>query len=56
MKDIIVITGGTSGLGLELVKESLNRGLFVCNLARNKDKMTELDKLYKENYRFSRYY
>ena len=51
MKDIIVITGGTSGLGLELVKESLNRGLFVCNLARNKDKMTELDKLYKENYK-----
>ena len=51
MKDIIVITGGPSGLGLELVKESINRGLFVCNLARNKDKMAELDNVYKENYK-----
>ena len=25
MKDIIIITGGASGLGLELVKESINR-------------------------------
>ena len=51
MKDIIIITGGTSGLGLELVKESIKRGLFVCNLARNEEKMAKLDELYKENYK-----
>lgn len=37
-KNIIIITGGTSGLGLELVKQSIDRGLYVCNLARNKEK------------------
>jgi short-subunit dehydrogenase len=51
MKDIIIITGGTSGLGLELVKESLNKGYFVCNLARNKEKMAELDEEFTENYK-----
>jgi len=29
---IIVITGGASGLGLELVKQSIARGLYVCNM------------------------
>lgn len=51
MKNIIIITGGTSGLGLELVKESLNKGYFVCNLARNKEKMAELDEEFTENYK-----
>ena len=51
MKDIIIITGGTSGLGLELVKENLNKGYFVCNLARNKEKMAELDAEFTENYK-----
>ena len=51
MKDIIIITGGTSGLGLELVKESLNKGYFVCNLARNKEKMDALDAEFTENYK-----
>lgn len=50
MKDIIIITGGTSGLGLELVKESIKRGLLVCNLARNKEKMENLEKQFTENY------
>ena len=43
MKNIMIITGGTSGLGYELVKESINKGYFVCNIARNKEKNTELD-------------
>lgn len=50
MKDIIIITGGTSGLGLELVKQSIERGLYVCNLARNVKKMEELDSVFSENY------
>lgn len=50
-KNIIIITGGTSGLGLELVKQSIDRGLYVCNLARNKEKMKELSISFNENYK-----
>lgn len=51
MKDIIIITGGTSGLGLELVKQSIEKGFFVCNISRNADKIKELNKEYCENHK-----
>ncbi len=51
MNDILIITGGTSGLGLELVREALNKGYFVCNLARNVEKMAELGSEFQENYK-----
>ena len=51
MNKIIIITGGTSGLGLELVKESIKRGYFVCNIARNIEKMNLLDLEFKDNYK-----
>ena len=51
MNNIMIVTGGTSGLGLELVKEGINKGYFVCNLARNKEKMAELDSTFTENYK-----
>ncbi|MCI8965651.1 MAG: SDR family NAD(P)-dependent oxidoreductase [Clostridia bacterium] len=50
-KDILIITGGCSGLGLEIVKQAMERKLFVCNLARNKEKMQELDLMFKDNYK-----
>ena len=50
-KEMIIITGGASGLGLELVKQSIARGLFVCNIDWNLSKMKELEKNYKENYK-----
>ena len=50
MNKIIIITGGTSGLGKELLKEAINRGFFVCNLARNKEKMDALEVEYTQNY------
>ena len=50
MNKILIVTGGTSGLGKELIKEGVNRGYFVCNLSRNQDKMNELDNLFKDNY------
>lgn len=50
-KEILIITGGSSGLGLEIVKQALERGLYVCNLARNEQKMKELELNYKENYK-----
>lgn len=49
--DILIITGGCSGLGLEIVKQAMERNLFVCNLARNKEKMQELDFMFKDNYK-----
>lgn len=51
MKDILIITGGSSGLGLEIIKQALDRGLYVCNIARNEQKMKELDTIFKENYK-----
>lgn len=51
MENIIIITGGCSGLGLELVKQAMERNLFVCNLARNTEKMKQLDLMFKNNYK-----
>ena len=51
MKKILIVTGATSGLGKELLREAINRGFFVCNLARNKEKMNALELEYKENYK-----
>lgn len=50
MNKIMIITGGTGGLGKELLVEAINRGYYACNLARNKDKMHSLDLEYKDNY------
>lgn len=51
MNDIIIITGGASGLGLELVKQSLAKGLIVCNIDKDTEKMSKLDNDFKENYK-----
>lgn len=48
---IIIITGGASGLGLELVKQAIKKELFVCNIDRNFKKMETLNDTYKENYK-----
>lgn len=50
-KEILVITGGCSGLGLEIVKQAIEKNIFVCNLARNKEKMERLNETFKENYK-----
>lgn len=50
-KDILIITGGSSGLGLEIIKQAIERDLFVCNLARNEQKMKELDEMFHDNYK-----
>ena len=50
-KEILIITGGCSGLGFEIVRQAIERGLFVCNLARNKEKMEQLDNLFQNNYK-----
>lgn len=50
-KDIIIITGGANGLGLELVKQFIEKQYFVCNVDRDIEKMKMLDNLYKDNYK-----
>lgn len=56
MNDIIVITGGANGLGLELVKQSLKKGLTVCNIDKDTEIMRKLDKFVvckiRQNKRF----
>ena len=31
-KGIVIITGGASGLGLELLKQFIKKDYFVCNI------------------------
>lgn len=50
-KDIMIITGGCSGLGLEIVKQAMSKDIFVCNLARNKVKMEKLNKMFRDKYK-----
>ncbi len=42
-KKVMIVTGGSAGLGLELVRRGLEEGYFVCNLGRNGSKMAVLD-------------
>ena len=51
MNDIIIITGGASGLGFEVVKQSLTKGLMGGNIDKNTEKMNELAITFKENYK-----
>lgn len=50
-KEIVIITGGASGLGLELVKKFIERDYFVCNIDRDFEKMKILDNACKDNYK-----
>lgn len=47
---IVIITGGASGLGKELVKQFIEKEYFVCNIDRNEEEMKALENTYKENY------
>ena len=38
-----IVTGGTSGLGLEIVKQLLEKGVFVTVIARNESKFNDID-------------
>lgn len=46
MKDILIITGGSNGLGKAIVDYSLHKKLVVCNL--DKEKSTTSNENYKE--------
>ncbi len=42
-KKMMIVTGGSAGLGLELVRCGLDAGYSVCNIGRNVQKMAALD-------------
>ena len=46
MKDILIVTGGSNGLGRAIVEYSLSHNLLVCNLDKEKSNIDNLD--YKE--------
>lgn len=46
MKDILMITGGSNGLGKSIIEHSLNKNLIICNL--DKEKSTINNEVYKE--------
>lgn len=50
-KEIVIITGGANGLGLELVKQFIKKDYFVCSIDRDYEKMQILDNTYKDNYK-----
>lgn len=49
MNDIVVITGGASGLGFEITKLFLSKGFNVAIVDRNKSKIEEASGLIKTN-------
>ena len=50
MEEYVLITGGSSGLGLELVKECHARGLTVCSISKNPAKAAKLSELFPERF------
>ena len=50
-KEIVIITGGASGLGLELVKQFIEKNYLVCNIDRDYERMQVLNNTYKDNYK-----
>ena len=49
--DIVIVTGGTSGLGYELVKQLIEKGYFVCNLSKNQDRLQQMHIEFTNNYK-----
>ncbi len=51
MKGVVIISGGASGLGLELVKTFLSNDYFVCNIDKDEKTLLKLRKAFTKNYK-----
>ena len=51
MNNIVIISGGANGLGLELVKVLHKEGYFVCNIDKDEKALKTVDKTFSTNYK-----
>lgn len=51
MKNIVIVSGGGNGLGLELVKILHSKGYFVCNIDKDERALKNLEKSFLSNYK-----
>lgn len=51
MADIAIVSGGASGLGLELVKILHSKGYFVCNIDKNEQALKRIEHNFSNNYK-----
>lgn len=49
-KPVMIITGGSSGLGLGITKAALENGYFVVNLSKNPEKIKKLEQCFPDSY------
>ncbi len=51
MNNIVIVTGGASGLGKELVKKLIDKDYFVCNIDRNEQILSSMNTEFTSNYK-----
>ena len=51
MKEIVIISGGANGLGLEFVKILHNKGYFVCNIDNDEKALIQIENNFSSNYK-----
>jgi len=51
MSNIVIVTGGASGLGNELVKKLIEKDYFVCNIDINEQKLNLMNNEFTNNYK-----
>ena len=51
MKNVVIVSGGANGLGLELVKILHSQGYFVCNIDKDEKALKNMEMNFSNNYK-----